>query len=783
MKKLLFLLLIGINVAFGQTISNIRLLSVLGSDTFEGDSPWVNFGTPGYSFGFNNLLGGVNGYSWSTAWGGAAVNNGASASEGVQSMQIHWGGVVPLQGFTYNTSKIYKFEVMVHPPSGNDGAWNNWGAIHLFCSNNSNLWQTTGLRIRLTNGGTGGNPNRLAVDSWEGISSNYNFDEIKDFSANPNDYLVDGTSAKYWIPMTIIFTGAGNAINPLKVDFYLNQTFAGSLSFNNLTGFGDNLIGLSQNGNDGDVAKFDNVRLSEMASTNVNINQNTNASTLINCSTCDVNVESNAMLSIDEAATFNNILLNPGAKLTVPSGITLTTSTGVTLQSDATGTATLLNSGTYTGTINAQQYLGAARNWYVCSPISNATSPSTNITRYYEYVESGDNADFSVTGSTDYWKGLNTGTTMAVGKGYIAQTSTGTTVQFSGTANNGDIMTTFDLTRNDAKGKGFNLVGNPYPSYLDWVDVTAANPNLDNTYYYRTKNSTDAYTFVIWNGAGSSYVVSNGSLPVNSTVTRYLPPTQAFWVRVKTGTSATKMNFTNAMREHRDDNGNLMKAPGQNTRTNVRLQLQNGTESDELLIYQDAAASNSYDAYDSPKMLNNSTTIPDLYCITGDERLVINGLNTFVYNTELPLGFSLNAAATLKFKASELSNMPAGTKLYLRDKQENSETELTPEAEYIFSTTSATSNNENRFSLLFKTPGVTTGTTNANNERISVFVNAANHITIIAAEKSNYAIYNAMGQLIENGILNSELETRDSKLAAGVYVVKVDNQSTRVIIK
>jgi len=67
---------------------------------------------------------------------------------------------------------------------------------------------------------------------------------------------------------------------------------------------------------------------------------------------------------------------------------------------------------------------------------------------------------------------------------------------------------------------------------------------------------------------------------------------------------------------------------------------------------------------------------------------------------------------------------------------------------------------------------------------IQVFVNAANQITIIAPEKSNYAIYNAVGQLIENGVINTERETRNTKQkAAGVYVVKVNNQSTRVIIK
>ena len=490
-----------------------------------------------------------------------------------------------------------------------------------------------------------------------------------------------------------------------------------------------------------------------------------------------INISSH--LVVNSSKTFGAITIAPGGKLTNSSALTVTS--GITLQSDATGTATLLNSGTYSGTVTAQQFLGTARNWYVSSPVSSATSPATNISRYYEYVEAGNNADFSVTGSTVYWKGLNTGTTMTVGKGYIAQASAGSTVSFSGTPNNGDITTTFDLTRNDAKGKGFNLVGNPYPSYIDWTDVATANPNLDNTYYYRTKNTSGAYTFVTWNGAGSSYVVGNGT--ANTTITRYIPPTQAFWVRVKTGTGTTKMYFNNGMREHRDDNGNLMKARKQDNRISIRLQLQNGINADELLIYQDVAASNGYDAYDSPKMMNNSASVPDLYSKVNDERLVINGLNTITDNTEIPLGFSLATAATLKLKASELSNLPEGTKLYLRDKQENKETELTPITEYSFTTTTAIVNNESRFSLVFRAPDATTATANVEKERVSVFVNTQNQITIIAKPNSNYAIYNAVGQLIENGTLSSELQTTNYKLQTGIFVVKVNNQSTRVIVK
>jgi len=499
-------------------------------------------------------------------------------------------------------------------------------------------------------------------------------------------------------------------------------------------------------------------------------------------------VQNSHVISVNSNAVASALSINAGGAVTVNNGSALSLSCLNLLSNGSNGTATLADYNANGNLVireksTIQQYLGSARNWYVSSPVSNATSPATNITRYYEYVEAGNNADFSVTGSTAYWKGLNTGNTMEIGKGYIAQASAGTTVSFSGTPNNGNITTTFDLTRDDAKGKGFNLVGNPYPSYIDWSLVTTANPNLSKTFYFRSKNTnvTSTYTFVSYNGLLNTSVSSNGT--ANTTITRFIPPTQAFWVRVNSGTTATKMYFNNDMRAHRDDNGNLLKAPKLDNRTCLRLQLMNGSESDETLICTESNADNGFDMYDSPKMMNNSTVIPDLYTKADAERLVINGLNEISDNMELPLGFSLNATATLKLKATEMSNFPDGTRIYLLDKHENTQTELTPETEYSFSTTTATTNNESRFSLLFRVPGNTTGISNTETGITKVFVNTQNQITIIARPGSNYTIYNAVGQLIENGILNSKFIIHNSKLNAGVYVVKVNNQSTRVVVK
>ena len=494
----------------------------------------------------------------------------------------------------------------------------------------------------------------------------------------------------------------------------------------------------------------------------------------------DLYLASGAVLNFPTGTT--ELRISAGGQLTNYGTINLNTGGPLSLYSDANGTATLVNNGTIqgAGSVSIQQFLPAIRNWYLTSPVASATAPSTNIARYYEYVEPGNNADLSVAGSTNYWLGRNVGFSMIPGKGYIAQVNAATTLTFSGTINNNS-QYEIPVTRNLAPSKaGFNLVGNPYSAYLDWslVITDVANSVIGTTLWFRTKNTGDAYTFATHNGTSGMTVTGTA----NTDITKFIPPMQAFWVRVNEGTASTNLTLKKTMLAHSDVIGNKLKAPAAPTseRTNIRLQVSNGTNTDELLIYTDAQASDSFDSYDSPKMSNADANIPEISTIVNGESLVINGLNNLALDTELPIHFMTKTANSFSLKSNELSNLPEGIKVILMDN--GTEFDLTNGAEYNF--TSDVTHNTNRFSLIFRSPGVSTDL--ENNKLINkaqVFVNESNQITIIAQENSNYAIYNTTGQLIENGFTNYKLYTVNCKLNKSVYLVKVNNQSTRVIIK
>jgi hypothetical protein len=378
----------------------------------------------------------------------------------------------------------------------------------------------------------------------------------------------------------------------------------------------------------------------------------------------------------------------------------------------------------------------------------------------------------SGTGNT--WS--TSGTTMQPYKGYITTVSDNPkTVEFTGKINSGSIS--IPLTRFDASTAnkyGFNLIGNPYTAYLDWKEVATANASKmpTSTMWYRT-NVSGGWAFSTVDGLGNK-------VPMPANVSDLIPPMQAFWVRASTVGNST-LDLTTTMLAHDNATGNKLKAPATpaSERTIVRLQVSNATKTDELLIYTDALASNSFDWYDSPKMTNADANIPEISSVVGGENLVINGLNSLILDTELPIRFMTQTANAFTLKANEISNLPEGVKVILKDN--GTEFDLSNGTEYSFS--SDVADNTDRFSLIFRAPQTTTGIKVNETMNALVYVNAQNQITIIANEKCNYSIYNAVGQQIENGILNTKHETRNNKIASGVYVVKVNNQSTRVIIK
>jgi hypothetical protein len=367
------------------------------------------------------------------------------------------------------------------------------------------------------------------------------------------------------------------------------------------------------------------------------------------------------------------------------------------------------------------------------------------------------------------------GTTFNVGKGYIAVApTTSGAITFTGALNTGDKSFTLYRTDSLVQKRGFNLVGNPYPSYLNWEKVKRT--NVSPTMWYRSK-SGGAYTFATY-GA----VSGEGTKLDGVSVTANIPPMQGFWVRVAGAGSGT-LAFTNDMRNHSETTvNNLLKAPAATKLTQqvLRLQVSNGTNSDEAIVVFNPNASDGFDDFDSPKMTNANPVVPEIYTLADNEPVVINGFSTVYYNTEIPLGFTTGEANAFSIQATEINNFDDGTIVILKDNQKLTDQEQILSLDKPYNFTSDVFSSANRFSLIFRTTSITTGTNEElANQRILISKNGNNQITVNCLSGLNansfVSVYNAQGKLLVTKQLTNRISILDTPGCAGIYFVKVVN--------
>ena len=134
-------------------------------------------------------------------------------------------------------------------------------------------------------------------------------------------------------------------------------------------------------------------------------------------------------------------------------------------------------------------------------------------------------------------------TTLTPGKGYLVSIDQDQLLQNRGTLNNGDVSIGLDYTpHNEWAGLlGYNLIGNPYQSYLDFSGFASKNMEL-----WAAKGTEP--TYAVYDAAMGGYIqykegTSRGAKAATGTINMH----QGFIVRTSTATTVT---FTNTMRSN-----------------------------------------------------------------------------------------------------------------------------------------------------------------------------------------------------------------------------------------
>jgi hypothetical protein len=364
-------------------------------------------------------------------------------------------------------------------------------------------------------------------------------------------------------------------------------------------------------------------------------------------------------LSSTQTTITNNLTINSGKIFKIEAAKTLTVTgviansggnAGFILESNVAGTASLIHT-TVNVPATVKRYIsGNAEDWhFLASPVSNQLIASSswvpagtygNGTGYDLYVFDEPtpcwvyqlNTSPTSTDENPNWPTVHPSANFVSGRGYLYSVQAANpTNQFAGNLNNGTIS--YAVTKNSTVDPlliGFNLIGNPYPSAIDWKASTGwTRSNL--------VDSGGGYDMWIWNPATNNYGVYNSLASTGTNgISNFIAPMQGFFVRAD---SNATINMTNDIRVHTNASNWLKPGSNKNYKNpeniKVKITSQSGLGSDEVLL-QFGAASNQAGA---AKLYSTIKTAPSVYLNTGKGELTVRYLTNTTNNPIIPLAF------------------------------------------------------------------------------------------------------------------------------------------------
>lgn len=495
-----------------------------------------------------------------------------------------------------------------------------------------------------------------------------------------------------------------------------------------------------------------------------------------------VMIPESTTIYLDTVADLNELTIQNSGILHISNSKNLTLNGDLTLNGELTlhDKATLVqyeNSGWLgNGSIHVKQAISGTgantpngRYWYVGSPMSNSVSQdfkaeTSALLKYFN----------EPTGS---WVEINNSTTpIEVGKGYFVQTGVMDTLAFSGGhLNNGNY--TFPCTRTGSTNsfRGYNLIANPYASYLDFNAATKT--NILPTIWYRTSDLSQSMVYDTYN----SELLIGTSLSGNE-VTQFVPPMQSFWVKIPSGFTTGSIGFSNSMRSHHATGFVGLKSSAQNFPVYVRFNLEDGMKKDQMIVLMDQQMSASVDGFDSEKML--ITGSPQVFTTVGSTKLVINSLPYSKSKVSVPITLNLPVSKSYLFQTEEI-HIADGLVL-LEDKQEQIFQDLSINPCYGFYSNSGVISD--RFVLHMNLPNGVQSTssmfstllTNSSpdTDLFEIFESSDQEIQINFSDTLKGAcslrIFDASGRLIRSMNLTDMETTIPLTQGSGIYFVQLE---------
>ncbi|MCX6266898.1 MAG: T9SS type A sorting domain-containing protein, partial [Bacteroidetes bacterium] len=345
------------------------------------------------------------------------------------------------------------------------------------------------------------------------------------------------------------------------------------------------------------------------------------------------------------------------------------------------------------------------------------------------------------------------------------------TVDISGQVNNNNMIPVTAFNSNRPFTQGYNLIGNPYPSPVDWdSQVGWVRENIDDALYFFNAGTTNEYT-----GTYSTYI--NG-ISSDGIADNIITSMQGFFMHVSDGSYpvAATLIFTNDVRVnnlsplfHKDVKAEIRPL----LRISARLGME-GSKGDPLVIYFDEKATSFFEPKrDALKLMNTDILEPNLWAVSQDsEKLSICGLPMmFDSAVVVPLGIKINQTGTVIFKCLDINRMPLNMFVYFCDGKTGIKQNLLLHPEYVANFEDG--DHENRFYLIISKYDLRYQPARDKVFHVYSFLNRLFiYMNVPAGEMADLYIHNMLGQpVLHQQLLENGYQEMDLKVNTGIYIV------------
>ncbi len=343
------------------------------------------------------------------------------------------------------------------------------------------------------------------------------------------------------------------------------------------------------------------------------------------------------------------------------------------------------------------------------------------------------------------------------------------TIDYIGEINSGTVNINLSFTDNGlTSSDGFNLVGNPYPSQIDWMATGWTKTNIDRFFWsYDPRSTTPVYGVFDPN----SEIGTNG-------VTRYIPSGIGFFV--KANNTGAALGFTETIKSNQAPY-NFFKGNSSPSSKFPYIKINAGDSlmnDDAVLLFDTSASSSANDLSDVMKLFNPSI---NFYSKSKENKnLALNQID-FPSTKEDTINFSMFVYenSTVRIGAyniylKEIVDIPTWLGIDILDKYTNTRVDIKNSA-YNFNIENITgAHGNNRFAIILyrKTTGI---------ENISklyrLYPNPAQntiHISNFNNNIQNIKIYDLKSSLIkEINQINANIDV--SELINGIYLISIES--------